>query len=68
MTFAGMVPAMTFDSLAACRQYASRVGGLIQPGLMSDGRIAISGVPLAGPNKRWYECRSKHVDTWEPAR
>jgi hypothetical protein len=64
MTFAGMTPAITFNSLADCEKYSTRVGG--HPGMLDKGRIAINGVDLANP-KMWYECRSKHVDTWEPA-
>ena len=58
-TFAGVTPDMTFRSLAECQQYAKRVSGLITP--PTEGRF-----PL--PGGMWYECRGKHVDTWEPAR
>ncbi len=60
MTYAGMMPAMTFNSLAECQQYAKRVSGLITP--PDNGRYLIP------PGNMWYECRSKHVETWEPAR
>lgn len=58
VTFAGVMPDMTFNSLADCQDYARRVSGLITR--RPDGRFPI-------PNGMWYECRSKHVDTWEPA-
>jgi hypothetical protein len=58
MTFAGVVPTMTFNGLAECQQYARRVSGVITP--PTDGRFP-------QPNGSWYECRSKHGDTWEPA-
>ena len=64
MTFAGMTPAITFNSLVACEQYSTRVGGHL--GMLDKGRIAMDGVDLANP-KMWYECRSKHVDAWKPS-
>jgi hypothetical protein len=57
-TFAGVTQDMTFGGLAECQQYAKRVSGLITP--PTAGRF-----PL--PNGMWYECRSKHVNTWTPA-
>lgn len=59
VTFAGVVPDMIFRSLAECEQYAKRVSGLVTP--PEDGRFLM-------PNGTWFECRGKHVDTWEPAR
>jgi len=59
VTFAGVTPDMTFRSLADCEQYAKRVSGLITP--PTGGRFVM-------PGGMWYECRGKHVDTWEPAR
>lgn len=56
MTQAGMLPAMTFDSLAACETMAKRVSGLITP--PDDHRFRI-------PNGMYYECRSRHVETWQ---
>lgn len=58
VTFSGVTPDMTFSSLAECRQYAVRVSGIITP--QTGSRINL-------PNGMWYECRSKHVETWEPA-
>ena len=57
-TFAGVTPAITFSSLKECEQLGQRVSHLIGPPV--DGRFP-------QPNGSWYECRRKHVDTWEPA-
>jgi hypothetical protein len=59
VTFAGVVPDMIFRSLAECKQYAKRVSGLLTP--PENGRFLM-------PNGTWFECRGKHVDTWEPSR
>jgi len=59
VTFAGVTHDMTFRSLAECQQYAKRVSGLVTP--PTNGRFPV-------PGGMWYECRSKHADTWQPAR
>jgi hypothetical protein len=56
VTFAGVTPAMTFNSLAECQGYAKRVTGLITP--PREGRFMVA-------NGMWYECRGKPVDSWE---
>jgi hypothetical protein len=49
----------TYGSLVACQRAAAATSGLITP--PTNGRYGI-------PNGGWFECRSKHVDTWEPVR
>lgn len=56
LTFMGVTPAMTFDSLAQCQDHAKRVSGVVTP--PNEGRFLL-------PNGMWYECRGKSVDTWE---
>ncbi len=60
VTFAGIMPAMTFNSLMECQRFAKRMTGVVL--MPTDGRFFID------PNNMnvWYECRSRHVDTWEP--
>ena len=58
VTFAGVAQEITFRSLAECQQYAQRITHLVTP--PTNGRFP-------APGGIWYECRSKHVDTWEPA-
>jgi hypothetical protein len=58
-TFAGITPAVTFSKLKECEQFGQRVSGHVLPPV--NGRFLM-------PNGNWYECRSKHVDTWQPAR
>jgi hypothetical protein len=59
VTSAGVVPNMTFRSLAECEQYAKGASGLITP--PTGGRFLL-------PGGMWYECRGKQVDTWSPVR
>lgn len=54
-----------FKSLKECKQFLNQatkpIPGITQLTLI-DGRFFV------GQNRgMWYECRSKHVDTWEPA-
>jgi hypothetical protein len=53
-------PNAPLRSLAECEQQAQTYSGVIRPN--SRGRFEVPGG--AG---MWYECRSKHVDTWQPA-
>jgi hypothetical protein len=48
-----------YRSLAECEQQAQILSGVVKP---TRGRFESPGG--AGV---WYECRSKHVDTWQPA-
>lgn len=59
MTFAGPLPATTYASLADCQQAATIASGR-RPD--EGGRFPISNGAL------WYECLSKHVENWQPAR
>jgi hypothetical protein len=56
MTPAGMMPAVTFDSLADCKRYAQRLSGLVLA--PSDGRFQVS-------NGAWYECRWRQSAVWK---
>jgi hypothetical protein len=59
VTVLGIMPDMTFHSLGECEQYAKSASGLITP--PTGGRYVL-------PGGMWYECRGRHVDTWEPTR
>jgi hypothetical protein len=53
-----MAPPAIYKTLEECQASAKRVVPYRPP---EDGRYILApGI--------WYECRSKHVDTWEPAR
>jgi hypothetical protein len=56
VTFAGVVPDMTFRSLANCEQYAQRATGLVTP--PTRGRFLM-------PSGMWMECRGRQIDTWK---
>ena len=56
VTFAGVMPATTFQTLADCEDYARRMSGLVTP--PTEGRFRL-------PNGLWYECRERQVETWE---
>jgi len=49
-------PAETFASLYECQQFVHRLGAMTSD---DHGHFLL-------PNNMWYECRSKHVDMWEP--
>lgn len=55
-----------FETLAKCQDYASQAphpwGAVIVPHIPipKDGRI-----PFAGRKDMWYECRHRHIETWE---
>lgn len=63
MTFAGPVPARTYAALEDCQRDATFASGKLMPD--ENGRFLI---PSDGGVIMWYECRSKHVEEWEPAR
>jgi hypothetical protein len=48
----------TFNTLSDCQQYARMYA---PQGPDAQGRFVMTG-------NFWFECRSKHVDAWEPAR
>jgi hypothetical protein len=60
----GGLPDTTYRSLAECEQWARRMSGF--KGSPHDGRFPVWNSAIE--NDMWYECRGKHVDTWEPAR
>jgi hypothetical protein len=51
--------AITFVNAKACQEYISS--------RLTPYKPNAQGRSTAGPGM-WYECRSKHVDTWQPAR
>ena len=55
-TFAGPMPATTYASLSDCQKFAAQITGRIEP--TPDGHFPLN-------DGMWYECLSKHVDTWE---
>jgi hypothetical protein len=57
VTFAGVMPATTFRSLAECEEHAKHASGLITP--PTGGRFPLPGGGM------WYECRGRQIDTWE---
>jgi hypothetical protein len=57
MTSAGMMPGITYNTLAACEQ---SIGSKLGPPDKSGHFQAAGGM--------YYECRGKHVDTWQPPR
>ena len=59
MTVVGMLPGKFYHTLAECQRAAERVSGVQVP--LGNGHFPIA-------NGMYYECRSKHVETWEPAR
>jgi len=60
MTGDGLMPMTIYDSLEKCQEYATHYVGGRAPD--KDGHMLIMGNPA-----QWFECRSKHVETWEPA-
>jgi len=62
-------PMRTYDSLAACQQEARMLAHTPSPD--EKGRFYTTVVDDNGARhlstQQWYECRSKHVDTWNPA-
>jgi hypothetical protein len=54
----GVFEEVPFRTLAECRRYAYLNSSGISAG--ADGRTVL-------PDGSWWECRSKRVDTWEPA-
>jgi len=59
VTFAGPTPAITFSSLKQCAQFGQRVSGHVL--FAENGKYPM-------PNGSWFECRSRHVDTWQSSR
>jgi hypothetical protein len=57
MSLGLLMPAQTFTTVADCESYAE---GLAQYPKDTDGHFM---APFG-----WYECRGKHVETWEPTR
>lgn len=56
MTSAGPTVEQTYNTLTDCQKIAVRMSQKARPD--QHGRYTI-------PGDMWYECRSKHVDTWE---
>lgn len=52
---------LTFSTLIDCQALAIRMSHLEKPD--EHGRYVIG----LTSNPQWYECRSKHVETWQPA-
>lgn len=50
--------ALTYPSLSVCQDEIKKLTPYHKP---TNGRF------IAGP-QMWYECRGKHVETWEPAK
>jgi hypothetical protein len=53
-------PPAIYRTLADCKSQAQV---MVYGNPPKNGRYHPQGAP-----NMWYECRSKHVDTWEPAR
>jgi hypothetical protein len=59
MSFAGAIPGELYRTLADCEHHASLASGGHKPDM--EGRFHLN--PMI-----WYECRSKRLDTWDPAK
>jgi hypothetical protein len=56
-------PVRAFSNLSDCQAWARRLSGVT--GTPKDGRFVMPW--SKGDNIDWAECRSRHVEIWQPA-